>query len=259
MFKRANKELAKQSIVTDAFDPETIDENFAGVSSDESDDSDIEMKVIPNNKKTDSKKRKLADHADSEDDSDSEDQEDDNDDDSNDDSDEQQSDNGKLDSDGEDEDEYETRLTTEKRVEDHTKSKSHLRRLKFIQKNLTKNPAGPEEQQKRQEHQAKLKQKRQEKSRERAKAKRAAKQARAYFKKHPEAAAAKQTSKDGEKKSVETEVKDKITNDDKAANDKKNKTNKETKDVATKNNKSKGDTTVTDNKSKAKKSKKSKK
>ncbi|ORZ10109.1 hypothetical protein BCR42DRAFT_112860 [Absidia repens] len=176
MFKRANKELAKQSIVTDTFDPEAIDETFAGVSSDESDDSDIEMKATPNNKKTDNKKRKLADHSDSEGDSDSEDQEDDNDDDSDNDSDEEQSDNGDVDSDDEDEDEYETvyscnicpdkRLTTEKRVEDHMKSKSHLRRLKFTQKNLTEDTASPEEQQKRLEHQAKLKQKRQEKSRE---------------------------------------------------------------------------------------------
>ncbi|KAI8338415.1 hypothetical protein BC941DRAFT_20300 [Chlamydoabsidia padenii] len=161
MFKRANRELAKQSIGGDDFDPEAIDEVLAGVSSDESDD-DSDMELTPSTQ-TSNNKRKYASHQDS----------DDSDDDSEDDSNQDEEDAVVSEEDDEETELVyncdvcpEKRLTSEKHVAEHLQSKTHLRRAKIASKNDNIKNLSPKDLEKRNEQLEKAKLDRQEKIRQ---------------------------------------------------------------------------------------------
>lgn len=129
MFKRATRELAKQSIGADDFDPEAVEEVLAGVSSDESDnDSDSDMETPPSIKPTITKKRKFT----TEEDYETSDEESENESDQADSADDEQADGSADEEDDETELVFncdvcpEKRLTTEKQVEEHLQSKVTL-------------------------------------------------------------------------------------------------------------------------------------
>ncbi|KAI8085012.1 uncharacterized protein BX664DRAFT_338328 [Halteromyces radiatus] len=168
MFKRASRELAKQSIVSDEFNPDSVEETFVGVSSDESDDSDME--VYTAKQVNNMKKRKLPFNDDSSDSEEDEEQS----------SDDNEDDGTEL--------VYtcnicsHKRLTSEDRVEAHLKSKGHIRRAKVAAKQEKLERLTPEMKEKIKE---KI-EKRREASHNRKKAKRVAKKQKAYLKKNPD-------------------------------------------------------------------------
>jgi hypothetical protein len=131
MFKRATRELAKQSIGADDFDPEAVEEVLAGVSSDESDndsDSDSDLETTPSIKPTITKKRKFT----TEEDYETSDEESENESNQVDSADDEQAEGSEDEEDDETELVFncdvcpEKRLTTEKQVEEHLKSKVSL-------------------------------------------------------------------------------------------------------------------------------------